>query len=165
MAHYFGEIDLSTLDDATFEALLAIAKLLLSASKTILLPEFGNALQLALDSVDEQLHFKFAIDVNRKASKKKNKCSYQLRIEKHILLRLDINCGRMHTNPPAFGGETIAGDHLHIFKEGYGVKVAYPVPTDFQSLQNLATTLRDFMIYSNVDNLEGFEFLEQTELI
>jgi len=52
-----------------------------------------------------------------------------------------------HTNPD---GEIITGNHLHIYKEGYGDKIAQPLPDIFTNPENPLKTLREFMKYCNI---------------
>src|SRR5690554_440807 len=66
---------------------------------------------------------KFQIDVQRKSLNIK-KCTYQTRYKKFItLLRIDIE-GPAHQNPD---GTEIPCPHIHIYKEGYDDKWAYPL--------------------------------------
>ena len=43
--------------------------------------------------------------------------------------------------------------HLHIYREGYGVKWAYPVPSDFTNTTDLVRTLQDFLRYCKVEDI------------
>ena len=45
----------------------------------------------------------------------------------------------------------VASPHLHIYREGYGDKWAFPLPADsFPNMNDLWLTLEDFMRYCNV---------------
>ena len=62
------------------------------------------------------------------------------------LLRLDIGVG--HRNPD---GQEIQGPHLHIYREGYDAKWAYPLPIDkFKNIKDIRATLNDFMKFCNI---------------
>ena len=64
-----------------------------------------------------------------------------------VLARLDLG-GAPHRNPD---DEEIASPHLHVYREGYGVKWAIPVPTgDFRNVADIWITLEDFLRYCNV---------------
>jgi len=64
-----------------------------------------------------------------------------------ILARLDYG-GPAHPNPD---GEEIPCPHLHLYKEGYGDKWAFPIPQDkFPNIGDQWETLSDFMKYINV---------------
>lgn len=64
-----------------------------------------------------------------------------------VLVRLDLG-GPPHRNPD---GEEVGTPHLHIYREGYGDKWAFPVPRDrFCELTDVWTTLGDFLKYCNV---------------
>jgi len=85
--------------------------------------------------------------VNRKGTVKSLKCTYQERYEViEILLRLDVG-GSPHENPD---GEEVPAPHLHVYREGYGDKWAYPVPPEFTDTSNLGKTLSEFLKYCNI---------------
>jgi len=76
------------------------------------------------------------------------KSKYQTRGRKvFVLIRLDLN-GAPHRNPD---GEEVAGTHIHLYREGYGDKWAYPVNSaKFPNLDDLWKTLHDFMDFCNI---------------
>lgn len=108
-------------------------------------PAKGERLSIALHSLDERENFH--VDVNRR-SIALYKCTYNGRARGNIILaRLDLN-GAPHRNPD---GEEIECPHLHLYREGYGDKWAYPVPADrFPDLSDLAQVYKDFMVFFNV---------------
>jgi MoaA/NifB/PqqE/SkfB family radical SAM enzyme len=62
-------------------------------------------------------------------------------------MRLDID-GAPHRNPD---GELIPCPHLHIYRENFGDKWAYPLPQGkFRNLSDLFRTFEDFMAECNV---------------
>ena len=62
-------------------------------------------------------------------------------------MRLDVN-GAPHRNPD---GETILCPHLHIYRENFGDKWAYPLPLGkFENLDDLHRTFDDFLAECNV---------------
>ena len=62
-------------------------------------------------------------------------------------MRLDIQ-GAPHRNPD---GEVIPCPHLHIYRENFGDKWAFPLPASkFQHLGDLYQTFEDFMAECNV---------------
>ncbi|RJP21879.1 MAG: hypothetical protein C4527_22770 [Candidatus Omnitrophota bacterium] len=107
-------------------------------------PSLGGLISIPLVSIDKRE--KFLLDISRKGIDL-SKSTYQNRSrEIVILLRLDL--GKRHRNPD---GEEISSNHLHIYREGYGDKWAYPIPEDkFPHLENLYQTLIDFMRYCNI---------------
>lgn len=113
-------------------------------------PSSGTSKELEVSSSDGKE--KFLVDVNRKGRIKLSKCTYQNRYRKYeILLRLDID-GPAHTNPD---GQEISGHHLHIYREGYETKWAYPLPENqFTDPKDLINTLMEFLEYCKVVNLE-----------
>ncbi|MBA7515330.1 hypothetical protein ES705_07369 [subsurface metagenome] len=70
-----------------------------------------------------------------------------------ILLRYDAN-GR-HTNPD---GATFDGPHVHIYKEGFDDKFAYPV-TDIgiDETDGMKAVLEKFLIYRNVKSIPSIQ--------
>ena len=76
------------------------------------------------------------------------KVTYQNRARKRlVLVRLDLG-GRPHRNPD---GSRIGSPHIHLYREGYEDKWAFPVPgPQFADLSDAWRTLEDFMRYCNV---------------
>ena len=70
-----------------------------------------------------------------------------------ILARLCFG-GKPHTNPD---GETIQGTHIHIYREGYGDKWAYPLPNqDFPVINDTRTIFSEFMRFCNITKQPSF---------
>lgn len=108
-------------------------------------PGTGGSLIIPLTSEDRRENF--LLDIARgRIELRKGK--YQMRGHQIIVLvRLDFG-GAPHRNPD---GVDIPCPHLHVYREGFGDKWAYPVPTDrFPNLADLWQTLFDFMGYCNV---------------
>lgn len=97
---------------------------------------------------------KFLLDVNRH-SLKRTKVTLQSRSRQVVVLaRLDID-GPPHQNPD---GQIISCPHLHIYREGFGVKWAFLVDTKtFGNTSDLLETLNDFMKFCNVIDRPDFE--------
>jgi hypothetical protein len=67
-----------------------------------------------------------------------------------VLLRLDVN-GAPHRNPD---GVEVPCPHIHVYREDYGDKWAFPIPPGkFENLDDLNMTLDDFLTECNV--IEG----------
>ena len=119
---------------------------------TIHFPLPGDSLQLDVETKEGSE--KFILDVNRKGKIKLTKCTYQERYAVvEILLRLDVD-GPPHQNPD---GEEMPSPHLHVYREGYGVKWAIPVPGEFTDTSDLVGTLQDFMNYCNVQECPSIQ--------
>lgn len=128
------------------EYLLKILKKLVD-KQTITFPQSGE--YKGLDVISVERKEKFIIDINRAGRINISKCTYQKRYQKEaILLRLDIN-GPPHTNPD---GETFVCPHLHIYKEGYGDRWAYQLPSDFSN-SDLINKLIEFLEYCKITNV------------
>jgi hypothetical protein len=64
-----------------------------------------------------------------------------------VLVRLDFG-GSAHRNPD---DSEIESPHLHLYREGYGDKWAFPLPDGtFTDRENLMNLLGDFMRYCNI---------------
>ena len=108
-------------------------------------PDFGGRITVPLVSTDRREQF--LLDL-RRARIDLRKGTYQNRGRQvMILARLDFG-GAPHRNPD---GEEIGSPHLHLYREGYGDKWAYPVPSsDFPNLDDPWLTLADFMRFCNI---------------
>jgi hypothetical protein len=108
-------------------------------------PGIGGSVNIPLMSIDKREHF--LLDINRSSINLK-KVTHQLRARVAIvLLRLDIE-GPPHRNPD---GQELPCPHLHVYREGYGDKWAYPLSAAaFSAPTDLWATLTDFMRYCNI---------------
>jgi hypothetical protein len=92
---------------------------------------------------------KFHLDIWR-GTIRLTKLKFQNRVQTVIVLvRLDVD-GAPHTNPD---GQRLAGTHLHLFREGYDDKWAYPVDaTAFTALSDPGTIFQEFCAYCHVES-------------
>jgi len=114
-------------------------------------PNTGGEVRIPLISIDKKEEF--ILDIwKRKISLKYR---YQTRVRKTVILvRLDIG-GSPHRNPD---NEEIPPNHIHIYKEGYDDKWAYPIPIErFRNIQDILETLQNFMMYCNITKPPLFE--------
>ncbi len=66
-----------------------------------------------------------------------------------VLVRLDVD-GAPHTNPD---GQWLSGTHLHLFREGYDDRWAYPVdPEIFTLLSDPGTTFQEFCAFCKIES-------------
>ncbi len=109
-------------------------------------PNIGE-ITIRLLSIDGKEEFLLDIWKGKIALKSK----YQTRGRKvFVLIRLDLN-GAPHRNPD---GKEVAGTHIHLYREGYGDKWAYPVNSaKFSNLDDLWKTLHDFMDFCNIQKM------------
>ena len=109
-------------------------------------PILGGKLNIQLSSSDK--NEEFILDITRShISLSKN--TFQNRAQGSIiLLRLDLDSAP-HRNPD---GEMVTGNHLHIYKEGYGDKFAYSLPEDFDKCSDVKDFLEQFMDYCHINN-------------
>ena len=115
-------------------------------------PGQGKKLVLKLYSSDKKEEFILDIfNGNNIVSKIK----YQTRARQVIILaRLDLR-GAPHENPD---GARIPSPHLHVYREGYGDKIAVPLPSDFFGN---CTTDADYLVafgnFCNIVKLPKFQ--------
>lgn len=108
-------------------------------------PIAGAALAIPLTSEDRRTNF--FLDLSRgRINLAKGK--YQNRVHQTVILvRLDFG-GAPHRNPD---GQEIACPHLHLYREGFGDKWAFPAPaSDFPNVSDPWLTLQDFMRYCTI---------------
>ena len=111
-------------------------------------PDLGGHVTIPLVSIDRRESF--LLDL-RRGRIDLSKGTYQNRGRQVVVLaRLDF--GRVsHRNPD---GEEIQSPHLHLYREGYGDRWAFPIlDDDFPNLHNAWQTLQDFMRYCHVVEL------------
>jgi hypothetical protein len=87
------------------------------------------------------------LDVTR-AQIRLTKATYQNRARVAIvLMRLDLD-GPLHRNPD---GEEVPCPHLHVYREGWGVKWAIAAPANkYANTSDLFSTFEMFMQHCNV---------------
>jgi hypothetical protein len=123
-----------------------------TTDQRFVLPTLGKKLTVDLLSPDKRERFNLDMTSSYVSL---SKFTMQTRARAIVVLaRLDIN-GAPHRNPD---DEEIPAPHLHLFREGYGDKWAYAVPTEiFTNLSNRWTTIQEFMRYCNITKLPEFD--------
>ena len=126
------------------DALLALEKRCVDSTEWNY-PDFGGRITVPLVSTDRRESF--FLDL-RRARIDLAKGTYQNRGRQVVILaRLDFG-GAPHRNP---NGEEIDSPHLHLYREGYGDKWAFPIPSNrFSNLANPWKTFEDFMRFCNI---------------
>ena len=132
------------LTQAEADALMALEKRRVDGTEWDY-PDLGGRVTVPLVSTDRREPF--LLDL-RRARIDLSKGTYQNRGRQvAILARLDFGC-MPHRNPD---GEEIASPHLHLYREGFGDKWAFPVPSDrFANLDDPWLTLEGFMRFCNI---------------
>lgn len=136
---------------------------LLSIEKTFV---SASTIEFAVSSPFQQVHDltsldrreQFLLDVER-GGRMRARLKFQTRARRTIVLaRIDIN-GKAHRNLdhyPHRPGERFTGVHIHVYREGFGDRVAY-LPEDLPSFR-VAANLHDldwltaFLDYCNIIN-------------
>jgi hypothetical protein len=108
-------------------------------------PAPGDKIAVDLRSVDHKEAFILDIERSRIVL---NKAKFQTRAHlMHPIARIDL-VGPPHRNPD---GQEVICPHLHIYREGYGLRWAFPIdPNVFPTPDDLYATLFDFMQYCNI---------------
>lgn len=108
------------------------------------IPADGVSLAIPLTSLDRREQF--SLDIWRQAIVIA-KVRYQHRARKVIILaRLDLG-GAPHTNPD---GAKLPCPHLHLYREGFGDRWAFPLPSEFTNPKDLWHTLDEFMAFCHI---------------
>ncbi|WP_298014080.1 DUF6978 family protein [uncultured Megasphaera sp.] len=95
-----------------------------------------------------------------RGKKNPRKVSFRLLYAQGIMLaRIDTQDITSHTNPDGTRIEPLE-PHIHIYKEGYGDKFAYPLPTEFNHTDDIIGLFMDFLAYSNVINRDQVHLAE-----
>jgi len=92
---------------------------------------------------------RFLLDIWR-GTLRLTKLKFQNRVRTVVVLvRLDVD-GAPHTNPD---GQRLAGTHIHLFREGYDDRWAYPVDAKlFTLLSDPATTFQEFCRFCKIES-------------
>jgi len=108
-------------------------------------PTPGMKVETVLESRDGREQFLFTMDRGRI---KTAKVKYQTRARTVVVLaRLELE-GAPHRNPD---GAKIEGPHIHLYREGYGDKWAYPLPPEhFTDPSDAWQTLLEFFAYCRI---------------
>ena len=133
----------SSLTQAEADELIALEKRRVD-EQTWKYPDFGGGISVPLISVDRRE--RFILDLQR-SQINVAKGTYQNRARQVVVLvRLDFG-GSPHRNPD---GNRVKSPHLHLYREGFGDKWAFPIPERFTDLSDRRQTLDDFMAYCNI---------------
>lgn len=141
------------------ERLISLMKKLLEQDARGLDP--GEKHRYPVDSIEENEHFLVQINRGRIRESKYNYCA-KILSGSTVLLELHINPTKKHQNPD---GEIIAGNHWHVYQEGYGIRYAYPAG-DIQSddfVSSTLTFLKRFHVVTDSVNVYDQLKLEGTQ--
>jgi hypothetical protein len=134
----------SFLTDSEARALIGLEKVRVD-EKLYQYPQLSESLAIPLASVDHGERFILDIIPGKRVS---GKVTYQNRARSCVVLvRLDLG-GPPHVNPD---GSELSCPHIHIYREGYGTRWAYPVNSaEFSGFPCIWDVLSDFMNYCNI---------------
>jgi Family of unknown function (DUF6978) len=121
-------------------------------SDPIKLPDLGGTVQAPLVSLDYTE--RFILDVSRGRINLQKGANQTRTRQVIVLVRLDYG-GSPHRNPD---DQEIDCPHIHLYREGYADKWAFPLPAGvFSDLTDHWTTLQDFMAYCHVEHPPNFK--------
>jgi len=138
------------LTQAEADALIAMRKAFIRPGTISMPPGADQTYELIGDDRRER----FLFDLSR-GTFRLSKLKFQTRGKKvFVLVRLDID-GAPHTNPD---GAKIDGSHIHIYREAYEDKWAYPIdPQKFRNLSDIQQTFLDFCQYCSIQDAPPFQ--------
>jgi MoaA/NifB/PqqE/SkfB family radical SAM enzyme len=115
-------------------------------------PSLGGSMSVPLISSDKRE--RFLLDVSH-GQINLSKVKYQNRARQIcILLRLELG-GSPHRNPD---GTVVPCPHIHIYRENYSDKWAFPIPSDkFTDTSDYWHVFQEFVAYCNVVTLPDIQ--------
>lgn len=132
------------------DALIAMRKRFIKSRRISLPPGLDETHELIGDDLRER----FLLDLWRgtmRLSKYRMQTRGRIII---VLVRLEIN-GAPHTNPD---GQIIGGTHIHIYREGFHDKWAYPVSSEsFRDINNAVIAFEDFCRFCHIEELPPYQ--------
>lgn len=144
------------MDQKSINALLALEKEFLE--NKIIFPPQGKAIRLDVRSTDGQENF--IVDVNRKYMLLERYTYQERYISSDVLVRVDVVENRIHRNPD---NEIIVGPHVHIWREGYGIKWAYNIEKFYGMFRNTSDILEIFEDFCSFCNITNFPMILSQE--
>lgn len=117
-------------------------------TELISLPDLGGTVDILLYAEKEREEF--VLNYTRH-SINLSKRNHHFRARKVIgLARLDLD-GPPHRNPD---GQEVGPRHLHLYREGFGLKWAVEIPINrFSNLDDSFVTLEEFLIFCNITKM------------
>jgi hypothetical protein len=151
LTRQFGEVSVTDLLQAEADMLLAMEKRRIE-QKVYRIPLAGGKLSVPLESLDGREDF--TLDMWRgRANLLKGTYLHRGRVAV-TLARVDFG-GSPHRNPD---GQEVGVPHLHLYREGYGDKWAYPLPQEhFPDLEDRWNLLMAFLRFCHIVDLPEFE--------
>jgi len=137
--------DVTEITEDEVKRLISLEKIPTS-NQQITYPSAGETIDIQLTSMDKIEMFVLSVGVGRIDLLK---TSNQLRIKTGNIPLVRIDTGNIqHKNPD---GTIIAEPHIHIYKEGYGIRFAYPISDYLETNPNDPwQVLQDFMDYCKI---------------
>jgi hypothetical protein len=139
------------LTQAEADYLFSLEKIAVDSEKIWDFSGKDDNLRIPLISVDKRESFMLDVWSSGKIALK---MKYQTRCRSVFLLaRIDYD-GPPHQNPD---GLEVGYPHIHIYKEGMGLKFAFPLPPEiFPKPEDRWNTLHNFMGYCNISKVPLF---------
>ena len=129
-----------------FNAIMASEKIF--EDDIIKLPLASQTANYHINSIDGR--YQLLLDVDRHGSISLKKCKMQERYNDQPIIRLEIDAPP-HTNPD---GTTTSRNHIHIYREGFGMSWAYDLDDSiFADFNSFMKTFEDFCTYCNIKEM------------
>ena len=128
--------------------------------QTLRVPSRGEKERYPASDLENLREFIFAMQVARSKNENRRNASYLLLYENTPLLRLDTDGQGLHTNAD---GTTIPPHtpHIHIYDEHERDHNAYLLPDAFNDPLDFFQTLRDFLTYAKVIDVDKLRIPRQ----
>lgn len=138
-----------SLTQAEADRLIHIDKRFLT-EKPLVLPAPGKWWYGDLTSVDRREGFKLGIFRGRLGYGRYTAILLSCSQANAVLVRLDAGTPGVHPNPD---GTRVAGPHLHLYREGYEDKFAYPIAEyPFSDPDDIIRGINDFFTFCHIVN-------------
>ena len=147
------------MDKEKSQELIQVLKRILKAGD-FYLPPLGTMDSISLQS-ESSAKDKFKVYINRKNKIVNNKYTLILQYPEENLIRIDVN-GPDHINPDR---SIVPCPHIHlrIKDTGRWDAWAFDLPAIFGDANDCVTTLKDFLQYCHVNNINQLIICEQKE--
>lgn len=136
-----------SLTQAEADRLIDVEKRFL-VERPVVLPAPGKWWYGDLISVDRREEFRLGIFRGRLGHARYTAILISHSQSNAVLVRLDVGVLGVHPNPD---GTRVAGSHLHLYREGYDDKFAYPiVGYPFSDPDDIVKGINDFFLFCKV---------------
>lgn len=157
--------NVSVLSQAEADTLQTIEKALTNPKQVHLPPPNGTKIHAVYYLRDNHRKDDMKLSTYH-AQKNQKKVSYRILYNSSILLvRVDTQDATPHINPDKKIIIPPYQPHIHIYREWYGDKFAYPLPNEFKDTDDIVQLFMDFLSYSNIINIDEVQINNIQEVL